>query len=85
MHYQSEFQCDPFQDRPAEKGGQEWVEFETWPFVALVETETTAPARCLGAVVPVSTAGGAGQPSYTVRTVGPDLPDFRVTVSEFCQ
>ena len=24
---QSEFQCDPFQDRPAEKGGQEWVEF----------------------------------------------------------
>jgi len=28
MHYQSEFQCDPFQDRPAEKGGQEWVELE---------------------------------------------------------
>ena len=28
MHDQSEFQCDPFQDRPAEKGGQEWVELE---------------------------------------------------------
>ena len=38
MHDQSEFQCDPFQDRPAEKGGQEWVELEAWPFEALRET-----------------------------------------------
>ena len=29
-----------------------------------------------GSVVPVSTTGGAGQPSYTVRTVGPDLAVF---------
>ena len=35
MHDQSEFQCDPFQDRPAEKGGQEWVELEARPFEAL--------------------------------------------------
>ena len=76
MHYQSEFQCDPFQDRPAARTGQEWVEFMVWPFVAVEETGTTAPARCLGAVVPVSTTGGAGQPSYTVRIVGPDQPVF---------
>ena len=50
MHYQSEFQSDPFQDRPAARTGQERVELETWPFVALVETGTTAPARCVGAV-----------------------------------
>ena len=74
MHYQSEFQCGPFQDRPAEKGGQEWVEFETCRFVPLPELGTTVPARCEGAVVPtsISDAGGGGQPSYTVRTVGPD-------------
>ena len=42
--------------------------------VARAETGTTAPARCEGAVVPtsISDAGGGGQPSYTVRTVGPD-------------
>jgi len=45
---------------------QEWLELEAWPFVALVETRTTAPSRFEGAVVPVSTTGGAGQPSYTV-------------------
>ena len=73
MHYQSEFQSDPFQDRPAARTGQEWVEFMVWPFVALEETGTTAPPRCLGAVVPISSPGGARQPSYTVRTVGPDL------------
>ena len=43
MHYQSEFQCDPFQDRPAARTGQEWVELETWPFGAL--RETFFPAR----------------------------------------
>ena len=43
MRDQSEFQCDPFQDRPAEKGGQEWVELEAWPFEAL--RGTFFPAR----------------------------------------
>ena len=76
MHDQSEFQCDPFQDRPAARTGQERVEFMVWPFVAHAETGTTAPARCEGAVVPVSAPGGARQPSYTVRTVGPDQPVF---------
>ena len=76
MHYQSEFHCDPFQDRRAARTGQEWVEFIVCAFVCLVETGTTAPARCEGAVVPVSTTGGAGQPSYTVRIVGPDQPVF---------
>ena len=72
MHYQSEFQCDPFQDRRAARTGQEWVEFMLWPFVALEETGTTAPARCVGAVVPVSSSCTGLQTSYTVRTVGPD-------------
>ena len=45
-------------------------------FVCLPELGTTAPARCEGAVVPISAPGGAGQPSYTVRTVGPDLAVF---------
>ena len=83
MHDQSEFRSDPFQDRPGARTGQEWVEFMVWPFVALSELGTTAPAICVGAVVPISAAGGAGQPSYTVRTVGPDILYFRVTVSEF--
>eukprot|EP01043_Picozoa_sp_COSAG02_P104504 COSAG02_NODE_40501_length_404_cov_11.085246_1_plen_95_part_00 len=86
MHYQSEFQCDPFQDRPAEKGGQEWVEFMVCAFVCLEETGTTAPARCLGAVVPNSSAGGGGQPSYTVRTVGPDqarIPGYSLGVLQY--
>ena len=43
MHDQSEFQCDPFQDRPAEKGGQEWVELEACAFVCL--RGTFFPAR----------------------------------------
>ena len=72
MHYQSEFQSDPFQDRRAARTGQERVEFMVWPFVARAETGTTAPARCEGAVVAISDAGGGGQPSCTVRTVGPD-------------
>ena len=71
MHDQSEFHCDPFQDRPAEKGGQEWVELEAWPFVALEETGTTAPSRFAGAVVPISSSCTRLQPSYTVRTVLP--------------
>ena len=83
MHYQSEFQCDPFQDRRAARTGQEWVEFMVWPFVALEETGTTAPARCLGAVVPISSPGGARQPRCTVRTVGPDqagIPGYSLGV-----
>ena len=35
MHEQSEFQCDPFQDRPAARTGQEWVELEAWPSAGL--------------------------------------------------
>ena len=46
MHYQSEFQCDAFQDRPAEKGGQEWVELEAWPFEALRGTFSPAHWWC---------------------------------------
>ena len=71
MHYQSEFQCDPFQDRPAEKGGQEWVELKACAFVCLPEIGTTASSRFEGAVIPGSAAGGDGQPSYTVRPTGP--------------
>ena len=71
MHDQSEFQCDPFQDRPAEKGGQEWLELEAWPFEALPELGTTASSRFEGDVVHGSTPGGARQPSCTVRTVLP--------------
>ena len=83
MHDQSEFQSDPFQDRPAARTGQERVEFMVCAFVCFVETGTTAPARCEGAVVPISTPGGAGQPSYTVRTVGPDtawIPGYSLGV-----
>ena len=83
MHYQSEFQCDPFQDRPAARTGQERVEFMVCAFVCFVETGTTAPARCEGAVVPISSPGGARQPSYTVRTVRTQNTDFGVTISEF--
>ena len=71
MHDQSEFQSDPFQDRPAEKGLQEWVELEAWPFEALPELGTTASSRFEGDVVHGSAPGGGGQPSYTVRTVLP--------------
>ena len=80
MHYQSEFQCDPFQDRRAARTGQERVEFMVCAFVCLPELGTSstrsAVARCEGAVVPISAPGGARQPSYTVRTVGPDQPAF---------
>ena len=72
MHYQSEFQRDPFQDRPAEKGGQEWVELEACTFVHLAEIGTTASLRFESDVVHGSAPGGARQPSCTVRTVGPD-------------
>ena len=72
MQFHTEFQYDPFQDRRAARTGQERVEFMVCAFVCLVETGTTAPARCLGAVVPISTPGGARQPSCTVRTVGPE-------------
>eukprot|EP01043_Picozoa_sp_COSAG02_P025685 COSAG02_NODE_1452_length_12551_cov_15.613877_1_plen_74_part_00 len=55
------------------------------PFVALVETRprTTAPTRFEGAVVAISTTGGAGQPSYTVRTVRTQNTDFGVSISKF--
>ena len=71
MHDQSEFQCDPFQDRPAEKGGQERVELKACAFVCLPEIGTTASSRFEGAVIPGSAPGGARQPSYTVRPTGP--------------
>ena len=71
MHDQSEFRCDPFQDRPAEKGVQEWVEFIVCAFVCLQETGTAAPSRFEGAVVHGSAPGGARQPSYTVRPTAP--------------
>ena len=71
MHDQSEFQCDPFQDRPAEKGGQEWVELEACPFVPLAEIGTTASSRFEGDVVLGSASCTGLQPSYTVRTVLP--------------
>ena len=51
---------------------QEWLELEKCAFVCLVETRTTAPSLFEGAVVPVSTPGGARQPSYTV----PNLVHF---------
>ena len=83
MHYQSGFQSDPFQDRRAARTGQERVEFMVCAFVCLPELGTTAPARCEGAVVPISAPGGARQPSYTVRTVGPDtawIPGYSLGV-----
>ena len=43
MHYQSEFQSDPFQDRRAARTGQEWVELETCAPLRL--RETFVPAR----------------------------------------
>ena len=50
MHDQSEFQCDPFQDRPAARTGQEWVEFMVCAFVCLEETldhsTRTMPGCC---------------------------------------
>ena len=71
MHDQSEFQCDPFQDRPAEKGGQGWVELEAWPFEALPELGTTASSRFEGDVVHGSASCTGLQPSCTVRRTGP--------------
>ena len=83
MQFHTEFQYDPAQDRRAARTGQEWVEFIVCAFVCLEETGTTAPARCLDAVVPISSSCTGLQTSYTVRTVGPDLPEFLVTISEF--
>jgi hypothetical protein len=56
MQFQTEFQYDPAQDRRAARTGQEWVEFIVCAFVCLEETGTTAPARCLDAMVPISSS-----------------------------
>ena len=83
MQFHTDFQCDPAQDRRAGRTGHQRLELEVCASGSLVETGTTVPARREGAVVQVSTTGGDGKPSYTVRTVGPDLPDFGVTISKF--
>ena len=84
MQFHTDFQYDPAQDRRAGRTGQQRLELEVCAFVCLmVETRTTAPSRCEGAVVPNSTPGGARQPSYTVRTVRTQNTDFGVTISEF--
>ena len=66
MQIHTEFRYDPPQGRRVREARQEWVELEAWPFVALVETRTTAPSRFEGAVVPGSTSCARLQPSYTV-------------------
>ena len=76
MHYQSEFQSDPFQDRRAARTGQEWVELETCAFVCLRETFFPARWCCQQSTLGVSRVRRRSQPSCTVRTVGPDLPVF---------
>ena len=83
MHDQSEFQCDPFQDRPAEKGGQEWLELETWRSGAFRGTFFPARWWCQQSTLGVPRVRGRAFTSCTVRTVGPDILYFRVTVSEF--
>ena len=72
MHDQSEFQCDPFQDRPAEKGGQEWVELEAWPFEALRGTFFPAPWWCQQSTFGVPRVQLHAFRSCTVRTVLPE-------------
>ena len=74
MHDQSEFQCDPFQDRPAEKGGQERVELEARPFVgfeALRETFFPAHWWCQQSFFGVSRVQLHALTSCTVRPTGP--------------
>jgi hypothetical protein len=82
MQFHTEFQYDPAQDRRAGRTGQGRVEFMVCAFVCREETATTLPARCEGAVVPISSPGGARQPSYTVRTVRTQNTDFGVTISK---
>ena len=71
MHDQSECQCDPFQDRPAEKGGQGWVEFIVCAPSRLRETFFTAHWWCQQSSFVPSRVGVRRQPSCTVRTVVP--------------
>ena len=71
MRDQSEFQCDPFQGRPAEKGGQELVELEAWRSGAFRETFFPARWWCQQSTFEVSRVGVRRQPSCTVRTVVP--------------
>jgi hypothetical protein len=82
MQFHTESQYDPAQDRRAGRTATARVggvriragSLRWWRLV-----RTTVPARREGAVVQVSTTGGDGKPSYTVRT---DLPDFGVTISK---
>ena len=62
----------PASGPPRLEARQEWLELETWPFVAPAELWATAPSRFEGAVVQGSAPGGARQPSYTV----PNLVHF---------
>ena len=83
MQFHTEFQYDPAQDRRAARTGQQRLEFIVCAFVCLEETGTTAPARCLDAVVPISSSCTGLQTSYTVRTVRTQNTDFGVTISNF--
>ena len=71
MHYQSEFQSDPFQDRRAARTGQEWVELETWPSVALRETFFPARWWCQQSTFGVPRVQLHALTSCTVRPTGP--------------
>ena len=72
MHDQSEFQCDPFQDRPAEKGGQEWVELEACAPWRLRGTFSPARWWCQQSTFGVPRVRGRAFRSCTVRTVLPE-------------
>ena len=71
MHDQSEFHCDPFQDRPAEKGGQEWVELEACAPLRLRETFFPAHWWCQQSSFVPSRVFVCLQTSCTVRRTGP--------------
>ena len=71
MHYQSEFQSDLFQDRHAEKGGQEWVELEARRSGAFRETFSPAHWLCQQSTLGVPRVGDWGQTMNTVRPTGP--------------
>ena len=71
MHDQSEFQCDPFQDRPAEKGGQGWVELEARRLEAFRETFFPAHWWCQQSTFGVPRVLLHAVTSYTVRPTAP--------------